>query len=50
MPGAAIVLALVLFAALIWGCIRLTVWIMKTAIKEALREYEQEKGSRNGPQ
>ena len=50
MASAAIVLAFVLFAALIWGCIRLAIWIIKTAVKEALREYEQEKGSRNGPQ
>ena len=43
-------LLLVLIPALIWGCIRLTVWIIKTAIKEALREYEAEKEARNGPQ
>ena len=46
MASAAIVLAFVLFAALIWGCIRLTIWIIKTAVKEALREYDAENAGR----
>ena len=41
--GAAIILVLLLLAALIWGCIRLSIWIIKTAIKEALQEYDAEK-------
>lgn len=43
MSGSFIILALLAIAALIWGCIRLTIWIIKTAIKEALREYDAEK-------
>ena len=46
--GAAVVLALVLFGFLLWGCVRLTIWIIKTAVKEALREYDAEK--QNGSQ
>lgn len=49
MATAAILLLIVLIPALIWGCIRFTVWIIKTAIKEALREYEAEKESGHGP-
>lgn len=43
MSGSFIILVLLLIAALIWGCIRLTIWIIKTAVKEALREYDAEK-------
>lgn len=46
--GAWIVLALMAIAALVWACVRLTIWIIKTAIKEALREYDME--IRNGSQ
>lgn len=49
MASAVILLMLVLIPALIWGCIRLTIWIIKTAIKEALREYEAEKEPKHGP-
>lgn len=38
-----ILLALVISALLVWGCVRLTIWIIKTAVKEALREYDAEK-------
>lgn len=45
--GAAIVLVIVLFAAILWGFVKLFIWIIKTAIKEALREYEAEKEGRH---
>lgn len=41
--GAMIILALLAVAALVWGCIRLTIWIIKTAVKEALQEYDAQK-------
>ena len=34
---------LFLAAAMIWAGIRITIWIIKTAVKEALREYDAEK-------
>lgn len=43
MGGAFFLLALVLLAVLIWAGIRLTIWIIKTAVKEALCEYDSEK-------
>lgn len=45
--GASVLLALLLVVGLIWLSIRFSIWIIKTAIKEALREYEAEKGARN---
>lgn len=45
--SAAVVLAILLAVGLIWLSIRFTIWIIKTAIKEALREYDAEKGARN---
>lgn len=48
--GAVIILILLAVAALIWGCIRLTIWIIKTAVKEALREYDAEKQNHYGSQ
>ena len=45
--GASIVLVIMLAIGLIWLSIRYSIWIIKTAIKEALREYEAEKGARN---
>lgn len=47
MPAALIIIALMLLAGLVWGCIRLSVWIIKTAIKEALQEYEAQKYGQN---
>lgn len=38
-----IVIILALLALFIWIPIRITIWIIKKAIKEALREYEAEK-------
>lgn len=46
--GAAIVLVILVFALLVWAGVKLTIWIIKTAVKEALREYDAEK--RNGSQ
>ena len=46
--GAAIVLGILVFCLLVWAFVRLMIWIIKTAVKEALREYDAEK--RNGPQ
>ena len=43
MSAALIITFLLLFAGLVWCCIRLSIWIIKTAIKEALREYDAEK-------
>ena len=34
-----------LYALLFYGFVRLSIWIIKTAVKQALREYEQEKQS-----
>ena len=45
--GAAIIIAIMLAIGLIWISIRFSIWIIKTAIKEALREYEAERGNRN---
>ena len=45
--GFAIVLAFTLFALILWPCVLLMKWIIKTAVKEALREYETEN---HGPQ
>lgn len=45
--GAAIVLFIFAGGALVWGCIRLTIWIIKTAVKEALREYDAEKNGQS---
>lgn len=45
--GAAVILVIILAIGLIWISIRFSIWIIKTAIKEALREYETEKGNRN---
>lgn len=39
------IIVLALYALLFYGMVRLSIWIIKTAIKEALREYEQEKSS-----
>ena len=36
-------LMLLLAAAMVWAGIRITIWIIKTAVKEALREYNAEK-------
>lgn len=47
MSGAHIIIALLLLAGLIWGCIRLTIWIIKTAVKEALQEYDAQKYGQN---
>ena len=47
MPAALIITAIILLAGLIWGCIRLTIWIIKTAVKEALQEYETQKHGQN---
>lgn len=41
--GAAILLGLMILAFLVWACVKLTFWIIKTAVKEALREYDAEK-------
>ena len=46
--GAMIVLVLLAVAALIWGCVRLTIWTIKTAVKEALQEYTAEKQNHYG--
>ena len=46
----AFLLMLFLAAAMIWAGIRITIWIIKTAIKEALREYEAEKEPKHGSQ
>ena len=43
MSGFFILLVLIVIAVLIWGGIRLSIWIIKTAVKEALREYNAEK-------
>ena len=43
MSGSFIILVLLAIAALVGGCIRVTIWIIKTAVKEALREYDAEK-------
>lgn len=45
--GALIVIALLAVAALVWGCIRLSIWIIKTAIKEALQEYDAQKNGQS---
>lgn len=45
--GALIVLVLLAACGIIWLCARLFIWIIKTAVKEALREYDAEKGKRN---
>ena len=37
------ILIFVLAAFIIWLAVRSQIWIIKTAIKEALREYEAEK-------
>lgn len=41
--AAVLLLSLVLLAGLVWLAIRIQIWIIKTAIKEALREYDAEK-------
>ena len=41
--GALIILVISGICLIIWGCVRLTIWIIKTAVKEALREYDAEK-------
>ena len=45
--GASVVLVILLVVGLIWLSVRFSIWIIKTAIKEALREYDAEKGARN---
>lgn len=45
--GALIVIALLAVAALVWGYIRLSIWIIKTAIKEALQEYDAQKNGQS---
>ena len=47
MGGFIVILAGLLLAGTIWLLFRLQVWVIKTAIKEALREYDREK--LNGP-
>ena len=47
--GAAVVLVILLAIGLIWLSIRFSIWIIKTAIKEAIREYDAEKRSGYGP-
>ena len=41
--GAMIILVLLGVSLIVWGCVKLTIWIIKTAVKEALREYDAEK-------
>ena len=41
--GALIVLVILGICLIVWGCVRLTIWIIKTAVKVALREYDAEK-------
>jgi len=36
---------LALYGLLIYGFVRLSIWVIKTAVKQALREYDQEKRS-----
>jgi hypothetical protein len=43
MSSPAFLFVLAFFAGIIWISIRITIWIIKTAIKEALREYDEEK-------
>lgn len=49
LPGFLILLAVIMgigtTIAVVWIFIRLFIWIIKTAIKEALEEYEEEKES-----
>ena len=45
--GASVLLVIMLLIGLFWLSIRFSIWIIKTAIKEALREYEAERGSHN---
>ena len=40
-------LMLLLTAAIIWVSIRITIWIIKTAVQEALRDYDAEKAGRH---
>lgn len=47
--AAAYILFFLLLIFLAWGLVRLSIWILKTAIKEALREYEEEKGQGQKP-
>lgn len=42
---AAYILIFLIAAGLVWLAIRFQIWIIKTAIKEALREYDAEKRS-----
>lgn len=37
------VLSILILVFVIWGCFKLLFWIIKTAVKEALREYDAEK-------
>ena len=48
--GALIVLILLAIVFVAWLLVRLIIWIIKTAVKEALREYDKEKESRHGSQ
>lgn len=38
-----VVFGLAALGAIIYGFFRLQIWAIKTAVKEALREYDQEK-------
>ena len=39
------VFAFALWALMVYGFVRLSIWVIKTAVKQALREYDQEKRS-----
>ena len=45
MPTALILLCIIGLVLAVWGLYRLQISAIKTAIKEALREYDQEKAS-----
>ena len=38
-----VVFGFAIYALLFYGFVRLSIWIIKTAVKQALREYDQEK-------